>query len=1346
MKFHWPQRCTTVECPLSGVALPRVLINQLGRNCQACGQPLVGLDEDLPPHDREILEHHPLPIARAYRRLLVSNEVDSRVKALVDAFAESMRVLALVVKSEYLESDLIDEELNQVITRDLARPLVSSWKKLLDRAIPALSEAGHAFFVPGLVDFHSRFLAAGSSGSTVSLPGKAYDSFGRRTSQERRLGPVEALLNFRNKVAHEHGHDERALTEALETHHAILLDLLEGMGWWRDHVLCKWEGGMVHELAGCETRITADGAPERARRQRLFLRAPNGDEQDLYPFLVVPGGIFGDVTSGEELLIYEQNTGRRIYYASASGHSRSTKETIDTWRRLMQRKQAELSPLGEEDLEPAVLRKRANAVSRRTREVLYDTRKLLRDVYAERPALDEHLSGWPGSPYPLLAVAGPAGSGKTALLNQAALRWAEEGHAVLLLRAQLVGSSRMEEVLRQELGLAEGLDPEALAARGTSPEQQLIVVLDGVNEHESYAELMSSAVELASLLHGRGSVRIALSFRSDIADWFLSRQDPHVLEDAAPTGQTRGFHNPFYLGRNHDVRNVYGADGRPHFEAYGRDEGRMPNPFSFDPSYYGRRYAADPQVAEARGAKELYHHFRSVGYSRGYRPNHFGLMKHVRDNFSPLSDDPHCMQCGVPITREVDGSYDIWISSNEEPEPRRHRALDLELRWYKFCSLHCCQEKERKLPVLRSRGNAERGLFYPPLDHGLGAHGISDSPCTLVPPMGPEESREMWALYGRRGGVEFRPDFSYEDVLAGSSWLEADLSNPLLLRVFLQVHAGCSLPEGLSRCTLFDAWFEGLAEATGDGGDFLLDLARLCLEGKRSVLDLDALHQDPRTREVAQRTWVDSTYMQLTRRKGVLSEFHRVDRIEVAFSVESFQEYVLGRVLVEDYGGADPERLAGLLSDDVDALSLMTGAVSMALEREAAKQGSSFLFRFIDAGGQLAARVAGGLVGRLLARGEPVAQVVGDLLAAPTRNDIATVLEACTWLERERRREAELQLLQEAINLLPSNLDGSEEACALRSRLAQHHDASGQPGAAVRLQRQAVIGLEALLGQAHDETARALHKLGALLAKVQRVPEALVALDRARAAFDAALGSDSPEGASVLFLSGRLRLELGETRAAVDDLKRALEVRTRSHGDAHPESAELRSWLGLALALAGEVEHGLEAAREALALGQQHLASSHAALGDLYTNVAGCYRTSGALEDEVRYRTLALESHERVDGPDSDRSGVARARLLGALRRAGAGGREQELLVALRAATGPATRLAFAEFLVEGSAAEQADGRQLLERLAEEGSRPAMSRLADLLEVDRAEADTAARVRRLRVAASSLEDTEDSRR
>ena len=1346
MSFSWPLRCVATDCPLSGVFLPQALVDQVGSTCQACTKPLVALDADLSALEREVIDRHPQPVARAYRRLLVCTEIDSKVKALVDTFAESLRVMALVVKSEYLESDLIDEEINQVLTRDLARPLVSSWKKLLDCAIPALAAADHTFFVSGLVEFHGRHMDSHGRRGSVSLPGKAsYDSLGRRTTKKRRLGPVEALLNFRNKVAHEHGHDKQALSEAFELHHKILLDLLTGMGWWRDHVLCKWDDGAVRKLAGCEARTDLSPAPDRAQRQKLFLRAPDGREQDLYPFLVVPGGIFGDVAAGEDLLIYEQNTGRRIYYASASGHSRSTKETIDTWRRLMQRKQAELRPLQADEIDPDAILKRSAAVTRRTREVLYDTRKLLRDVYAARPALDEHISAWPSSSYPLLAIAGPAGSGKTALLNHAVGCWAAEGHAVLFLRAQLLESPRLQEALRQELGLAREVEPEDLAAHGTSPERQLIVVLDGVNEHENYAELMGSAVELASALHGSGNVRIAISFRSDIADWFLAHQDTVVLEEAAPMGQTRGFQNPFYMDRNFDVRNVYGADGKPHFECYGQKEGRMPNPFSFDASYYARRYASDPQVAEARGAAELFHHFRSVGYGRGYRSNHFGLMKHVHDNLNPLSEEPHCMQCGLPIGREPDGSYDIWINSNEEPEPRRHRSKELELLWYKFCSLRCCQEKERKLPILRSRGNAERGLFYPPLEYGLGAHGISDSPCSLVPPMGELETREMWSLFEHRRGAEFRPAFGYEDVVGGSSWFEADLSNPLLLRVFLEVHAGRPLPGELSRCILFDAWFDSLAELTGDGGAFLMDFARLCLEGERSVLDLDALHQDPRTSEVVRRTWIDSIYMQLTRQKGVLSEFHRPDRIEVAFSVESFLEYVLGRVLVEDRGGEDPEQLAEFLGGDIDGFPLLTGAVSMALERQTAECGSKFLYRFIDAGGSRAATVAGGLVGRLIVRGGGAAEVVGDLLGDPTPNDLATILESCGWLEREGRREAELELLRETIDRLPVDLEKTSQSCALLSRLADHHDASGNPGAAVRAQQQAADGLESLLGGGHDETARALHRLGALLAKVHRITEALGTLDRACGAFDAALGADSPEGAGVLFLSGRLRLEVDKPEAAVDDLERALEIRVRSHGGAHPESAELRSWLGLALARAGELEKGLETSRSALASGQQHLASSDSALGDLYANVAGCYQAAGDEDNEVRYRSLVLESHERVDGSASERAAIARSHLVAALRRTGESERDEEhlggLLRALRADTGPATRTAFAEALVGGTESERREGMEILEDLSQSGQRPAMVRLAGLLGDDDPDPLKRARAQALLEAARSLDDS-----
>ena len=65
-----------------------------------------------------------------------------------------LKYLALVLESEYLQSDHRDEALNEIINRDLNLPLVSAWNKFLRKAIPSMKQAGHAFFVEELEPFY----------------------------------------------------------------------------------------------------------------------------------------------------------------------------------------------------------------------------------------------------------------------------------------------------------------------------------------------------------------------------------------------------------------------------------------------------------------------------------------------------------------------------------------------------------------------------------------------------------------------------------------------------------------------------------------------------------------------------------------------------------------------------------------------------------------------------------------------------------------------------------------------------------------------------------------------------------------------------------------------------------------------------------------------------------------------------------------------------------------------------------------------------------------------------------------------------------------------------------------
>lgn len=1331
--YPWPRTCTSEGCRLRGALISHVVAEAGTGTCGSCAGPLRSIHLDLTERQRVVLHDYPLPIATAYARSLSRTEAEARIKALTDAFAEALRLSALVVKSEYLHSDCVDADVNQIITRDLARPLISSWKKLADKAIPALTAASHSFFVPDLVAFHERHLRGGKPAQSVRLPGRAYDSFGDQQATHRRLTPIGALLSFRNEFAHSHAHDEEAMTADLATYGDLLLHVLTDMGWWRRFRLCRETPTERSFLTGLRATTEPSGAV--ASRERLFLVRDDGCELDLYPFLIAPGALFADALAGEDLLIYEQSTGRRMYYVSAAGTSRSTRETVATWQRLMQSKQAVQRPLAPDDATADEIARRAAAGTRQTRSVLFDSKKLLDGVYAERPRLDDHLAAWPSSGYPLLALAGAAGSGKTALIHHAAQAWERQGHAVLLLRAQLLTTSRLERALAEELGLTEGADLAVLAARATSEERQLIVVLDGANEHRDYADLMCSAVELASTLQGIGCLRIAVTFRSDIADWFLEKQEHQVLREASATGQTNGFHNHFYMRRNADVRNVYGGggDAMPHYLEYGGNEGRMPNPFSFDARYYVRRYAADPQVSLLEGAEALYSHFCEHGVRRGYRPNHFGLMKHVDDNRTLLFEAFSCLQCGAPLPKDEQGRFDIWINSNEEPEPRRHCDGNLELRFYKFCSLSCAREKEQNIPVIPARGNAERGLFYPPLERGADALAVDDKPATLVGRLGADETRSMWDAYVRRGGANYRPLFRFDDFARASTALQSDLANPLLLRTFLQLYAGRQLPETVSRCSLLDAWFERLGDEDESAQELLLDIARICLEQERAALDLDELFQDPRTRAAVQAVHVGSTYTLLSRRHGVLSEFPRADRIEIAFSVESFFEYALGRVLEQDGDADTPERLAARIRASSGTFALLRGGVAMALERRTAASGTGYLYDFLDAADEAGVELAGALIGRVASRGD-VPAIVRGLLARPTSADLGGVLAATRWLDDQDHVEALGALLEQTLAALPPALEDVCEARALRAAMAEHLARLGRPGDAAAQQQRVVDDVRQTESATEADVGAALQRLGLLLREVHLDSDALAALLEAGERFDHAGASGSIDAARARSEAARTLVATGHSERARALLEPALEVLEQAYGAEHLETVQTRSLLGVAVTTCGDTDTGLQLARRALAEAQRHLANRRASYVDQLANVAVCHELRGEYTEALRFSRLAVDAAARLGGDANRRAVACRKRLLRSVRDGG-GEEYAAALDGLRNGDNATDKLLLAELLLEGAATRHAEARALLEALVARGHRPAMLTLADALEGERAD-----RAAALRASARALQD------
>ena len=96
----------------------------VGGKCPTCGEPLAPIDAGLSETAQRVIETYPYPIARLLMRLHEKVDVEARAKHLVNTFTAVLKYQAMVLQSEYLQSDIVDGALTKIIRRDLGRTAV----------------------------------------------------------------------------------------------------------------------------------------------------------------------------------------------------------------------------------------------------------------------------------------------------------------------------------------------------------------------------------------------------------------------------------------------------------------------------------------------------------------------------------------------------------------------------------------------------------------------------------------------------------------------------------------------------------------------------------------------------------------------------------------------------------------------------------------------------------------------------------------------------------------------------------------------------------------------------------------------------------------------------------------------------------------------------------------------------------------------------------------------------------------------------------------------------------------------------------------------------------------------
>jgi tetratricopeptide (TPR) repeat protein len=177
----------------------------------------------------------------------------------------------------------------------------------------------------------------------------------------------------------------------------------------------------------------------------------------------------------------------------------------------------------------------------------------------------------------------------------------------------------------------------------------------------------------------------------------------------------------------------------------------------------------------------------------------------------------------------------------------------------------------------------------------------------LLQPMSLMETEGAWKSFAAHSSRRFRPRFDFQELQLADRPLAMELSNPLLLRLCMELfHDKALKGKSTGFTNLWRQWWERLRQQPQEAA-YLQQLARFLATKGRGQCTLDELFDNADISSAVNNLQVDSPHRQLIR-KGVVSQYFQDGFLQVGFTMEAAFHYILSLELT---GENLAEHLAG---------------------------------------------------------------------------------------------------------------------------------------------------------------------------------------------------------------------------------------------------------------------------------------------------------------------------------------------------------------------------------------------------------------------------------------------------
>jgi len=456
--------------------------------------------------EQEVVSAYPYIIARPFSDLLSETDPRMKCKLMVDTFTAILKYMSLQLASEYIRApELKDVQIHQTLTKDLSRPLISAWNLLIARSLPVFKDKGIQLFSP---EMRSAYEKLESKCKDPFLVSQSYsDENGNIKIKTKKLGKIQALINYRNGLAHGFNQSKERAQKEFDEYYLLLCDILQEVRFVSRYTLWHVESSkngvngirlMGSNPSQSKVDFTRDGV-NPSISPLFIINNSTGEILPLYAFFdVEQTNEIGLPEMGKDVFVFEGSTKNTVIYLSSSGEHLEKTTRFQHWKDLLAQKQMDVEMVDEKNLSIEILHSLGKHISYNAIQALITSGKYLREATVERQDLNEYLDSFCSSTFNGFVLGGESGIGKSTLLAKKTELWQDEGHMVIFYRGSALSQTDIASKFLRDCALKLNYLEDFLSVVDKlflEANRNFYLIIDALNEYSGNINDLIKAVE-----------------------------------------------------------------------------------------------------------------------------------------------------------------------------------------------------------------------------------------------------------------------------------------------------------------------------------------------------------------------------------------------------------------------------------------------------------------------------------------------------------------------------------------------------------------------------------------------------------------------------------------------------------------------------------------------------------------------------------------------------------------------------------------------------------------------------------------------------------------------------------